>query len=127
MFHSASVCNRTRFSRNTAQSVQKDLFLILLSGFLSPVIKLKDESKHRKIFNFTITGYIEEKSKNQKVQIKLLVSFIVLLLICIGVSYSTNGYFKNSLNDTPSNSTTHIIENEISNIEVKGYNGNIYF
>lgn len=104
-----------------------DLFIILLSNFLGPIIKLKDETKHRKIFTFTITGFIEEKCKHQKVQIKLLVSFIVLLLICVGVSYSTNGYFKNSLNDTPSKSTTYTVGEDITTINVNGYNGNIYF
>ena len=104
-----------------------DLFLILLGGFLGPVIKLKDEAKHRKIFTFTITGFIEEKTKNQKVQVKLLISFIVLLFICIGVSYATNGYFKNSLNDIPSNKEIIIIEKEIEHINIEGYNGNIYF
>ena len=104
-----------------------DLFLILLSGFLGPVIKLKDESKHRKIFTFTITGFIEEKTKNQKVQVKLLISFIILFCICIGVSYATNGYFKHSLNDTPSNKETYIVKDEIESINITGYNGNIYF
>ena len=104
-----------------------DLCLIILGSFLGPVIKLKDEAKHRKIFTFTITGLIEEKSKNQKVQVKLLVSFIVLLLICVGVSYSTSGYFKNSLNDTPSNKNVITIEENIDSINIKGYNGNIYF
>lgn len=104
-----------------------DLFLILLSSFLSPIIKLKDEAKHRKIFTFTITGFIEEKSKNQKVQVKLLVSFIVLLLICVGVSYATGGYFKNSLNDVPSNSEIIKVDEVVDSINVTGYNGNIYF
>ena len=104
-----------------------DLFLILLSSFLSPIIKFKDDSLHKKVFSFTITGFVEEKSKNQKVQIKLLVSLLVLLCICIGVSYSTNGYFKNSLNDTPSNTSAYIIEEQVEIIDITGYNGNIYF
>lgn len=104
-----------------------DLFLILIANFLGPVIKLKDEDKHRKIFTFTITGLIEDKCKHQKVQPKLLVSFIVLLIICVCVSYSTDGYFKNSLNDTPSNSSIIEIEDNFTEINITGYNGNIYF
>jgi len=104
-----------------------DLFLILIANFLGPVIKLKDQDKHRKIFTFTVTGFIEDKCKHQKVQPKLLVSFIVLLIICICVSYSTNGYFKKSLNDTPSHLNTLTFEDNFTDIVIKGYNGNIYF
>ncbi len=104
-----------------------DLFLILLSNFLGPAIKLKDEDKHRKIFTFTITGFIEDKCKHQKVQPKLLVSFIVLLIICVCVSYATDGYFKKSLNDTPSNCKTITFDDNFKNININGYNGNILF
>lgn len=104
-----------------------DLFLILIANFLGPVIKLKDQDKHRKIFTFTVTGFIEDKCKHQKVQPKLLISFIVLLIICICVSYSTNGYFKKSLNDTPSHLATKTFEDNFTDIIIKGYNGNIYF
>ena len=104
-----------------------DLFLILIANFLGPVIKLKDQDKHRKIFTFTVTGFIEDKCKHQKVQPKLLISFIVLLIICICVSYSTNGYFKKSLNDTPSHLASKTFEDNFTDIIIKGYNGNIYF
>ncbi|MBQ4571122.1 MAG: DUF1700 domain-containing protein [Bacilli bacterium] len=104
-----------------------DLFLILIANFLGPVIKLKDQDKHRKIFTFTITGFIEDKCKHQKVQPKLLVSFIVLLIICMCVSYSTGGYFKKSLNDTPSHLNTLTFEDNFTDIVIKGYNGNINF
>ena len=104
-----------------------DLFIILLSNFLGPVIKLKNEDKHRKIFSFTITGFIEEKCNHQKVQIKLLVSFLVLMIICICVSYTTNGYLKHSLNDTPSHKDLYTIEESAKYINIDGYNGNIYF
>ncbi len=104
-----------------------DLFIILLSNFLGPLIKIKDETKKRKILSFTITGLIEEKSKNQKVQMKLLVSFIVFLVICIGVSYSTGGYLKRSLENTPLNKDTIELNEEIKTINIEGYNGNIYF
>ena len=58
-----------------------DLFIIMIFNFIGQVIKMKDESKHRKIFTFTITGLIEDKTNHQKVQAKLIVSFIVLFLI----------------------------------------------
>ena len=104
-----------------------DLFIILLSNFLGPVIKIKDENKHRKIFSFTITGFVEDKCNHQKVQIKLLVSFLVLMIICICVSYTTNGYLKHSLNDTPSHKELYTIEDSVKYINIDGYNGNIYF
>lgn len=104
-----------------------DLFIIMIFNFIGPVIKMKDEAKHRKIFTFTITGLIEDKTKHQKVQIKLIVSFIVLFLICLGVSYSQNGYFKNSLENIPSNKTTYIVEENLTDINISGFNGNIYF
>lgn len=104
-----------------------DLFIIMIFNFIGPVIKMKDEAKHRKIFTFTITGLIEDKTKHQKVQIKLIVSFIVLFLICLGVSYSQKGYFKNSLENIPSNKTTYIVEENLTDINISGFNGNIYF
>ena len=104
-----------------------DLFIILLSNFLGPVIKLKNEDKHRKIFSFTITGFVEDKCNHQKVQMKLLVSFLVLMVICICVSYTTNGYLKHSLNDTPSHKELYTIEDSVKYINIDGYNGNIYF
>lgn len=104
-----------------------DLFIIMISNFLSPVIKLKDETAHRKLFTFTITGFIEEKTNHNKVQIKLIVSLIVLFLICLGVSYTQKGYFKNSLENIPSNKTIYELPNELEEITINGYNGNIYF
>ena len=104
-----------------------DLFIIMIFNFIGPVIKMKDESKHRKIFTFTITGLIEDKTNHQKVQAKLIVSFIVLFLICLGVSYSQKGYFKNSLDNIPSNTSTYTIEEPLTDINISGFNGNIYF
>ena len=103
-----------------------DLFIIMIFNFIGPVIKMKDESKHRKIFSFTLTGLIEEKTNHQKIQPKLIVSIIVLFLICLGVSYSQKGYFKNSLENIPSNTTTYEIEENITDISLSGFNGNIY-
>ena len=52
------------------------------------------------------TGFVEDKCNHQKVQMKLLVSFLVLMIICICVSYTTNGYLKHSLQNGSHSSPT---------------------
>jgi hypothetical protein len=42
-------------------------------------------------------------------------------------SYAIDGYVKHSLNDSPSNTSVINLDYNISNINIQGYNGNIYF
>lgn len=103
-----------------------DLFIIILSHFLGNLIKLKDEQLHRKIFTFTITGYIEEKTKHPKLQLKIIISVFVVTVILMVVSYCTKGYLYNSLNGIPSNQSEYILDSNINSIDLSGYKANIY-
>ena len=104
-----------------------DLFIIILSFFLGDIFKLKNEDLQRKIVNFTISGFIEEKTNHKKVQVLSIVSFLCLAIICMVGSYAIDGYVKHSLNDSPSNTSVINLDYNISNINIEGYNGNIYF
>ena len=103
------------------------LFIIILSFFFNDFVKLKNENLQRKIFSFTISGFIEEKTKHKKLQLLLIITFVSLTMICMTTSYLTDGYMKHSLNNVPSNLQTIELDNKIKDINVNGYNGNIYF
>lgn len=104
-----------------------DLFIIILSFFFNDFIKLKDENLQRKILSFTISGFIEEKTKHKKLQLLLIITFVSLTIICMATSYLTDGYMKHSLNNIPSNLQTINLDDKIKDININGYNGNIYF
>lgn len=103
-----------------------DLFIIILSHFLGNLIKLKDEQLQRKIFTFTITGFIEEKTKHPKLQLKIIISVFVVTAILMVASYCTKGYLYNSLNGIPSNQSEYIFDSNINNIDLSGYKANVY-
>ncbi len=104
-----------------------DLFYILLSNFLNNIIELKDKDLQRKIFTFTITGLIEDKTKHNKLQLKLLISIVIVTLFLMVGSYANKGYLSSVLNNKPSNNIEVVIENNITDIKLDTAMANVYF
>lgn len=103
-----------------------DLFIIILSHFLNNVIKLKNENLQTKIFTFTITGYIEEKTNHKKIQIKTIIALACVSLIFMTTSFLTKGYVYNSLNDIPTNTLKIDLQQELTSLNINASNANIY-
>ncbi len=104
-----------------------DLFYIILSNFLNNIVNLKNKDLQRKIFTFTITGLIEDKTNHHKIQLKLLVSVVIVTIFLMIGSFMNNGYVASTLNDTPSNSLEVVIDDNITNIKLDTAIANIYF
>lgn len=87
-----------------------DLIYILLSHFLGNIIKFKNDDQKRKILGFTITGYINEKTKIKQLYLKIIGVVSAVLVVSSVLNFSIKGYIFRSLTDTTSNSEVITLE-----------------
>ena len=104
-----------------------DLFYILITSFLSKIISFKDENLKRKVYGFTISGYLDEKFKTNKFLLKTIISIIVINICLMVASYTTKGYIYSTINDKASNSENIEVDSQTNNINIDAYDVNIAF
>lgn len=98
-----------------------DLFWIIIHSFLSKIMDAipKLRNKSYPFMEFTINGWLNQKTKKTKIVLKAL-GFGVLLFFAFGIiSYTTKGYVYRSIQDTPKIQKEYVISDSFDKIQIE--------